>query len=69
MVVPVLITSCQLSENLNIGPVIAQAMMVMTATKNAVGEPTEMAADEEKRRNHSRTPCPDDFPFSCIGVA
>src|SRR5262245_37186242 len=40
MVVPVLITSCQVSEYLKIGPVTAQTMMMRTARMNAQADPT-----------------------------
>jgi len=43
MVVPVLMTSCQVSEKWNSGPVSAQATMTSTAMKKIVGRPT---ADE-----------------------
>lgn len=39
MVVPVLITSCQVSENPNAGPVTAQIIMMNTATLKAMAEP------------------------------
>src|SRR5262249_39217292 len=39
IVVPVLIMSCQVSENLNSGPVIAQTAMTSRATTNAMGRP------------------------------
>ena len=39
MVVPVFITSCQVSENLNNGPVIAQTIITAKALINAAGEP------------------------------
>ncbi len=42
IVVPVLIISCQVSEKLKIGPVIAQTMMMVTARKNAHPEPTTL---------------------------
>lgn len=40
IVVPVLITSCQVSEKSKIGPVIAQTMTMAAAAMNANGEPT-----------------------------
>jgi hypothetical protein len=39
MVVPVLITSCQVSENPNIGPVTAQMITMVKAVIKAIGEP------------------------------
>jgi hypothetical protein len=39
MVVPVLVTSCHVSENAKIGPVTAHAMTMMTARTNADGTP------------------------------
>ena len=40
MVVPVLMTSCQVSEKLNNGPVIAHTMMVANARANTHARPT-----------------------------
>jgi len=40
MVVVVLITSCQVSEKPNIGPLTPQTMMAVTARKNTQGLPT-----------------------------
>jgi hypothetical protein len=42
IVVPVLITSCQVSENWKSGPVNAQARITATAKINTSGEPTIM---------------------------
>lgn len=42
MVVPVLITSCQVSENLNIGPVIPQTIIINAAVIKAMGEPVAL---------------------------
>ena len=42
MVVPVLITSCQVSENLNIGPVIPQIITMSIAVIKAMGEPVAL---------------------------
>jgi hypothetical protein len=39
IVVPVLIMSYQVSENLNSGPVIAQTAMISRARTNAMGRP------------------------------
>ncbi|TCS88455.1 hypothetical protein EDD80_103320 [Anseongella ginsenosidimutans] len=39
IVVPVLITSCQVSENPKTGPVTIQALINPPATINAIGEP------------------------------
>src|SRR3981189_3545440 len=53
MVVPVLMTSGQGSENLNNGPLAAQITMVMTASANTQGRPTARAvtwARSEKSR-------------------
>src|SRR6185503_2792756 len=44
MVVPVLITSCQVSEKPNSGPVAAQTSTVAQAAKNAVGDPARVEA-------------------------
>src|SRR5262249_52883694 len=48
MVVPVLITSCHVSEYLNAGPVTAQTRTTRTARKNAVDDPIATA---ESRAN------------------
>ena len=39
MVVPVLMTSCHVSENLNIGPVIPHSNIIAQAKMNAAGFP------------------------------
>jgi len=39
IVVPVLITNCHVSENLKMGPVIAQIMIISKAIINAAGLP------------------------------
>lgn len=41
IVVPVLMTSCQVSENAKIGPLIAQAAIVNTASTNTQGLPAK----------------------------
>jgi len=43
IVVPVLITSCQVSENLKIGPLAAQARTTSTQTRKACGLPVTRA--------------------------
>ena len=43
MVVPVLITSCHVSDHWNIGPEIAQTMIIVSANMKAIGRP--VAAD------------------------
>ena len=53
MVVAVLITSCQVSEKWNIGPVAAQATMLTKASKKAQGEPTAIAMVCAQNLNHS----------------
>lgn len=40
MVVPVFITSCQVSEKPNSGPVIIHTIIIATAKIKAMGEPT-----------------------------
>src|SRR5262245_50563188 len=40
MVVPVLITSCQVSLNLKIGPLIAHTTMIKSIAANVIGCPT-----------------------------
>jgi hypothetical protein len=47
MVVPVLITNCQVSENLNIGPVTAQITITNKAIVKAVEVPTALVIPEE----------------------
>jgi hypothetical protein len=43
MVVPVLITSCQVSDQWNSGPVTAQTKTISTASKKALGLPATVA--------------------------
>jgi hypothetical protein len=43
IVVPVLITNCHVSLNLNIGPVTPQTMMIKPAMMNAAGWPVARA--------------------------
>src|SRR5439155_19326741 len=57
MVVPVLITSCQVSEYPNIGPVTAQTAMMSNARMNAHGLPTAAEAAAENFRNTSCIRC------------
>ena len=57
MVVPVLITSCQLSEKLKIGPVTPQAITTSSATMKAQCDPTPAATAQEKRRNQLSRLC------------
>jgi hypothetical protein len=52
MVVPVLITNCHVSLNLNKGPVIIQTRIVADAIKNADGLPDTRAVDFAKLENH-----------------
>ncbi len=42
MVVPVFITSCQVSENPKSGPLIIQNKIMTTAKMKAIGDPTVM---------------------------
>jgi len=42
MVVPVLITNCQVSENLNMGPLAAHTMMTAMAIRKAVEDPVAL---------------------------
>ena len=42
MVVPVLITNCQISEYLKAGPVAAQMITAISASPKAIGEPTHL---------------------------
>src|SRR5438045_3943898 len=53
MVVLVLMTSCQVSEKPNIGPVTAQARIMASATMKAHGEPTASATACEALRKNS----------------
>jgi hypothetical protein len=76
MVVPVLMTSCQVSEKRNMGPVTAQPMMTRHAAKNTQGEPVNSEAACANFRKRSRrldAPslfCADPFilPFGCRNV-
>ena len=54
MVVPVLMTSCQVSENANKGPLIAQIATAATAMKKAAGVPMAAAVVSHQRRKCSR---------------
>jgi len=47
IVVPVLITSCQVSENLNMGPDTIQIMMIKKAMINAVVLPVALVTKDE----------------------
>jgi hypothetical protein len=49
MVVPVLITSCQVFEKWNRGPVIAQTRMIPNASVKAGTLPVNQVAAEAKR--------------------
>ena len=49
MVVPVLITSCHVSENLNIGPVIPQTSIMVNAMKNVTGLPVSLVMFKANR--------------------
>jgi hypothetical protein len=51
MVVPVLITSCHVSENWKMGPVAAHKMMINKAIKNAYDEPVARVTAFEKVSN------------------
>src|SRR4029453_10647730 len=59
MLVPVLITSCQVSENPNSGPVTAQTTMTPSATMNAHGVPVACDTAAANFRNAS---CTDQLP-------
>jgi hypothetical protein len=52
MVVPVLITSCQVSEKLNMGPRTAHMIMIRKADINAIGEPVKRVIIFENRSNN-----------------
>src|SRR5262245_29662512 len=56
MVVPVLMTSCQVSEKPKIGPVTAQATITATAIMKAQGEPTAPAVTWANLRKNSFIP-------------
>src|SRR4051812_35009060 len=51
MVVPVLITNCQVSLYLKIGPVTAQITIVANARRKAMGFPVQSAVAFAKREN------------------
>ncbi len=51
MVVPVLITSCQVSLQRKIGPVTAHTMTTVSASANETGCPVQCAVSFEKRVN------------------
>src|SRR5262245_17096809 len=51
IVVPVLMTSCQVSLNPNTGPVTAHTRTMVTATPNATGRPVQRAPCLAKRPN------------------
>src|SRR4051794_17046207 len=53
IVVPVLMTSCQVSENLKSGPVNAQTRISNTGERNVHGEPTPAATAAAILRNSS----------------
>src|SRR5438045_2435127 len=53
MVVPVLITSCQVSEKPNSGPVPSHTSTTIAAKRKLSGEPTALAIPWAKRRNVS----------------
>jgi hypothetical protein len=52
IVVPVFITNCHVSLNLNIGPVITQARITRTAMIKVTGLPLTLAVHFAKRVNH-----------------
>src|SRR5262249_4996594 len=54
MVVPVLITSCQVSLKPNSGPVASQTRMIRTASANAIGRPAARAAHLDNKSNFGR---------------
>jgi hypothetical protein len=49
IVVPVFMTNCHVSLNLNIGPVTPQTMMIKAAMMNAAGWPVARAVHLAKR--------------------
>src|SRR5215216_6728791 len=51
MVVPVLMTSCQVSDQPNTGPVIAQTTTTAQASTKAVGDPTCRSIQRANRSN------------------
>jgi hypothetical protein len=54
MVVPVLMTSCQVSLKWNIGPETIQAITTPNASRNAAGRPVNVAVFFAKRENQER---------------
>src|SRR5689334_7544905 len=75
MVVPVLITSCQVSLYLKNGPLTSQTRISATEIKNVVGRPLTQAIPRAKRSNHAEVPFPLRlageccFPLTCLLVA
>ncbi len=63
MVVPVLITNCQVSEKLNIGPVTAQTMITRNARIKARGFPVARVTRFENLLKNSDK---DDFFFAMV---
>src|SRR5687768_8390272 len=61
MVVPVLITSCHVSENLNRGPVRAQTMTTVNAVANPQLLPDHRVTPSATWANFSLTGLPCDF--------
>jgi hypothetical protein len=66
MVVPVLMTSCQVSEKPKIGPVTTQARMTPAARMKLTGRPAQRAVACASRSNRSRmTAKRDSHPPGC----
>ena len=55
MVVPVLITNCQVSLKPNSGPVINHAAITATASKNVVGRPARREVALARPENAGKT--------------
>lgn len=76
MVVPVLITNCQVSLNLNSGPVMIHTAITPTANANVRGRPQNREADlakpglttQPREHRHPQQPRPTGVPApSCTG--
>ena len=65
-VVPVLMTSCQVSLKLKIGPVTAQITTTAVARKKMAGFPQKSEAWRAKRPNHSSPSPAGDLPVSLL---
>ena len=67
IVVPVLMTSCQVSENANIGPLAAHAITIRQQIRNVIGAPAARATAFEAVVNTRSIDIGVDFSPSLIG--